>query len=204
MYFIITPCPAGVAHDADRSRHVIGACCARSRSACPLRACVTLRLSGRGVMTPAGRVSTTPLARKLKGRNVGGFLLGTELPAPPHGTYSLPEGLRNVASSAGPGSPGRGGALPACRSFAFTRMVMLWMLLPGPTVHCRLRRQAQTAAPWCRNHLCEDADAPCRWPAHGAVACVTVVKLVQTRGMASSLRCCPRQSARWRSCTRFS
>jgi hypothetical protein len=46
----------------------------------------------RGVLSSVESVSTRALNKKLGQRNVGGFLLGTDFPAPDYGTYSLEAG----------------------------------------------------------------------------------------------------------------
>ena len=51
-----------------------------------------------GVMTPGGRPSTTPIHRKLAGLRLGGFLLGTEVPAASYATYDVLEGAEALRS----------------------------------------------------------------------------------------------------------
>ena len=51
-----------------------------------------------GVMTPGGRPSTTPLHRKLAGLRLGGFLLGTEVPAASYATYDVLQGAEALRS----------------------------------------------------------------------------------------------------------
>jgi hypothetical protein len=46
----------------------------------------------RGILHSVDSVSTRALTRKLASRNVGAFLLGTDLPAPDYGTYNLEAG----------------------------------------------------------------------------------------------------------------